>query len=275
MLFILLHILLPGAWCFGEVKLSSPVAVRTGDLLQLDCSYDLQGAALYSVKFYQGDEEFYRFVPKESPPFRVFPRPNLQVEITESNRTRVTVRVSDKDLTGVYKCEVSTDAPLFYTTIRSTHIVITVEPESGPEISLEKVKFTLGERVKANCTSRPAFPAANLTFFINGRKVERREETRLRWYQKSEEGGLESSRLELETVYPGGTLELSCTAAQYRLYSRTARVLLMEETPLLAQVLGATSSAPGPISCVSQSDSLIFLRIMLIVLSLITAGWRR
>lgn len=59
-----------------------PALVRAGTTMQLACHYDLQGDSLYSIKFYQGDEEFYRYVPKEAPPTRVFPLPGIQVDVS-------------------------------------------------------------------------------------------------------------------------------------------------------------------------------------------------
>nr|CAI5828558.1 unnamed protein product [Callosobruchus analis] len=46
----------------------------------LYCEYDLEGAPLYSVKWYRDGDEFYRYVPKEEPPTRVFPLPGLRVD---------------------------------------------------------------------------------------------------------------------------------------------------------------------------------------------------
>lgn len=57
------------------MNLRAPEAVRSGESLTLSCTYVLEREKLYSVKFYLGDIEFYRFVPRESPPTRVF-RPN-------------------------------------------------------------------------------------------------------------------------------------------------------------------------------------------------------
>jgi hypothetical protein len=54
------------------VRIWNPEAIRVGESLRLSCDYDLDGVALYSIKWYFGDQEFYRFVPKESPPTRVF-----------------------------------------------------------------------------------------------------------------------------------------------------------------------------------------------------------
>ncbi|KAJ8881382.1 hypothetical protein PR048_017863 [Dryococelus australis] len=45
-------------------------------------------------------------------------------------------------------------------------------PDENPVLEVEKLKFSLGERMRANCTSRPSYPAANLTWFINGQQVE-------------------------------------------------------------------------------------------------------
>lgn len=55
------------------VRIWNPEAIRAGESLRLSCDYDLDGVPLYSIKWYFGDQEFYRYVPKESPPTRVFP----------------------------------------------------------------------------------------------------------------------------------------------------------------------------------------------------------
>lgn len=39
-------------------------------------------AALYSVRWYFGTEEFYRYVPKESPPTLVFPVSGINVDVS-------------------------------------------------------------------------------------------------------------------------------------------------------------------------------------------------
>ncbi|GLV40102.1 beaten path IIb [Carabus blaptoides fortunei] len=64
-----------------SVHLSVPRAVRAGHSVTLGCNYDLEKAPLYSVKWYRGMDEFYRYVPKEEPPTRVFPLPGLKVDM--------------------------------------------------------------------------------------------------------------------------------------------------------------------------------------------------
>lgn len=59
-----------------------PEAVRAGSHVKLLCDYDLEQAALYSIKWYRGEEEFYRYVPKESPPTRVFALPGVHVDVS-------------------------------------------------------------------------------------------------------------------------------------------------------------------------------------------------
>lgn len=55
------------------VQVDVPPAVRRGDYALLRCLYDLEGDALYSVKWYIGRREFYRFTPRERPQLKVFP----------------------------------------------------------------------------------------------------------------------------------------------------------------------------------------------------------
>ncbi|KAK5647763.1 hypothetical protein RI129_002655 [Pyrocoelia pectoralis] len=57
-----------------------PEAVRVGDSVTLACDYDLEQVALYTIKWYRDDVEFYRFVPKESPPSREFVVEHVNVD---------------------------------------------------------------------------------------------------------------------------------------------------------------------------------------------------
>lgn len=64
-----------------------PEAVPTGDVAMLKCDYDLEKEMLYTIKWYRGEEEFYRFVPKESPPTRVFPLQGIHVDVSTHKLT--------------------------------------------------------------------------------------------------------------------------------------------------------------------------------------------
>lgn len=64
------------------MRLTVPKTVREGHSVTLGCDYDLEGALLYSVKWYRENREFYRYVPKEEPPTRVFPLSGLHVDVS-------------------------------------------------------------------------------------------------------------------------------------------------------------------------------------------------
>lgn len=64
------------------MRLNVPRAVRVGHSVTLGCDYDLEDAPLYSVKWYRDNDEFYRYVPKEEPPTRVFTLPGLNVDVS-------------------------------------------------------------------------------------------------------------------------------------------------------------------------------------------------
>lgn len=63
--------------------LKIPEAVKVGSSVTLLCDYDLEGVALYSIKWYRNEEEFYRFTPKESPPSQVFKLPYVNVDVSK------------------------------------------------------------------------------------------------------------------------------------------------------------------------------------------------
>lgn len=48
----------------------------------MECHYDLDGEALYSVKWYKDGNEFYRYVPRDMPPAQVFPLQGVLVDVS-------------------------------------------------------------------------------------------------------------------------------------------------------------------------------------------------
>lgn len=59
-----------------------PSVVKTGETVTLTCDYDLEQAALYTIKWYRNEIEFYRYVPKESPPSKAFTMPYFNVDVS-------------------------------------------------------------------------------------------------------------------------------------------------------------------------------------------------
>ncbi|KAK3908325.1 B-cell receptor CD22 [Frankliniella fusca] len=72
-----------------EVHLQTPLAVKAGTTVTLRCNYDLQDDTLYTVKWYKGRSEFFRFTPKELPNTQVFPLNGISVDVsTDFNRAK-------------------------------------------------------------------------------------------------------------------------------------------------------------------------------------------
>jgi len=73
---------------FGQAALRDvnllvqPPAVRRGQSVALRCDYQLEEAPLYSIKFYRGQMEFYRYTPGEYPHTKVFQFPGIRVDVS-------------------------------------------------------------------------------------------------------------------------------------------------------------------------------------------------
>ncbi|XP_068083965.1 uncharacterized protein [Anabrus simplex] len=252
------------------LRLWAPEAVRAGTTVKLACDYDLEDAALYSIKWYRGDQEFYRYVPKESPPTRVFPLPGIHVDISLSDAREVTLLDVQNQLTGFYKCEVSADAPLFHTEIKSSFMTVVDVPAQEPIISVEKLRYAAGERIRANCSSVSSFPAANITWFVNGHPLPGTSPT----VTLLEAGGtLETawSSLELEAgsaMFLDNKLRLRCVASLFTVYRRSSEEIeLQEDAPQLASVLGPSLS-------VASSDRKANLTVVTILCAFLVAVTR-
>ena len=52
----------------------------------LHCLFELEeNSTLYSVKWYKNGEEFYRYVPADTPPAQFFPTPGIIVDVSRCN----------------------------------------------------------------------------------------------------------------------------------------------------------------------------------------------
>ncbi|RZF39343.1 hypothetical protein LSTR_LSTR000864 [Laodelphax striatellus] len=222
-----------------HVRLRVPEAVPIGERAVLQCLFDLQGDALYSVKWYKGRREFYRFTPREAPSVKVFPIPDLKIEKRNSNATQVSLIAIGTTLSGRYSCEVSADAPSFHTALVSADMVVAVVPQTLPELSGVRPRYRVGDKLQGVCTSRRSKPAANLTWGLNGQPVDASHKTVYRII--AEPGGdLETAesrlelRLERRHFGDSGRLKVRCTASIHSVYWRTTENSAEEERPRAA-----------------------------------------
>ncbi|XP_035916462.1 uncharacterized protein LOC118514063 [Anopheles stephensi] len=139
-----------------------------GHSVRLECHYDMEGEALYSVKWYKDGYEFYRYVPRDDPPGTVFPQPGIIVDLQNSTSEQVVLDPIDLSSSGKYRCEVSAEAPSFQTVSDHGEMLVVVLPEEDPYITGGKPRYQLGDIVRVNCTSGRSKPAVHLTWYING-----------------------------------------------------------------------------------------------------------
>lgn len=95
-----------------------------GDDATLRCFFDLEGDKLYSVKWYRGVFEFYRYTPSESPPIKKFKINGLRVRESDSYDTQVVLEQVPRSISGIFSCEVTADQPSFFTVIKSADLQV-------------------------------------------------------------------------------------------------------------------------------------------------------
>ncbi|XP_052858377.1 uncharacterized protein LOC128266130 isoform X1 [Drosophila gunungcola] len=176
---IIISELLLSAHCLKDLKIFVPEAVIMGNAATLSCQYDLEQAALYAVRWYFGQEEFYRYVPREAKPTFVFAVAGINVDLSKSDATSVTLKGVNRGLSGTYQCEVSEDAPLFHTEIRSAHMQVIELPKDNPVMQVDKKVIGINDHFKAVCTVGPSYPPANITWLINTRPIHRTPQQRI------------------------------------------------------------------------------------------------
>ncbi|KAH8257768.1 hypothetical protein KR038_000856 [Drosophila bunnanda] len=242
---IIISELLLSVHCLKDLKIFVPEAVIMGNAATLSCQYDLEQAALYAVRWYFGQEEFYRYVPREAKPTFVFSVAGINVDLSKSDATSVTLKGVTRELSGSYQCEVSEDAPLFHTEIRSAHMQVIELPKDEPVMQVDKKVIGVNDNFKAVCTVGPSYPPANITWYINGRMVYPTPLQRIT--QDAFEGSTTYSSLE---IYPHSQVLQGFFQAKYQ-----ANINLLCEVSILhvfhksvQQRIGLSNAPPTTIS---------------------------
>uniref|UniRef100_A0A2L2YLG2 Ig-like domain-containing protein n=1 Tax=Parasteatoda tepidariorum TaxID=114398 RepID=A0A2L2YLG2_PARTP len=158
---------------FRIVMLDVPSPTILGESVELTCSYELDDEQLYSVKWYKNDVEFYRYVPNDWPPGQFLPLPGIRVDLSKSGKTSVYLRHVDLYSGGLYRCEISAEAPSFDTAEAEKEMKVYVLPSEGPTLTGGNQEYRIGDTVIVNCTSAKSKPAATLRWYINDELIAR------------------------------------------------------------------------------------------------------
>ncbi|KAL1497146.1 hypothetical protein ABEB36_008152 [Hypothenemus hampei] len=221
-----------------------PRIVEFGKESTLRCSYDLENAPLYTVKWYRGQFEFYRFTPKEHPYTKTFPIEGLDVDESRSNEHQVVLRNIGFNLSGNFSCEVTTDEPLLAAITVIKDMLVVVLPKSPPSLTTDKSFYEVGDVLRANCSSPQSRPAATLTFILNNIVV--CEKCITHKYPKEDLFRTESY-LDLPlspSHYHNGRLTLKCVAQIGDLYQQDTEFTFANvKDPIPARVTQTTSLA--------------------------------
>ncbi|CAH0564220.1 unnamed protein product [Brassicogethes aeneus] len=210
--------------CLKDVQIKVPATVERGHDAILRCMFDLDGDRLYSVKWYRGNYEFYRYTPSERPPIKQFKIKGMFVREQDSNSTQVVLENVSRDISGSYSCEVTAEQPSFFTDMQTAELQVVDLPQGDPVISGLKPRYRVGETLKANCTSEGSNPAANLTWYLNGKPVDAKYVHRHKPRLNHEDNLLTvHSILRFQVtnhLLKDGRMKIRCTASLHNLYHR-------------------------------------------------------
>ncbi|EAT42841.1 AAEL005649-PA [Aedes aegypti] len=232
-----------------DVQVTVPRAVRRGDSAVLYCYYDMGDEKLYSVKWYKGRREFYRYTPKETPPMKVFSVPGVQVKRVSSNESQVMLNSLNNLSSGRYSCEVSAEAPSFHTMIVTGDLEVCEVPKHVPLIHGIRQRYRLGDILRGNCSSAHSRPAANLTWFINEQPVNPSHIKNHKPF-RDRNSDLETSTIGVHFVvsnhhFQHGKLKIRCTARIHDIYLQSTEKTIYEERPHVISAASSSSNGNG------------------------------
>lgn len=202
---------------------------------------------MYSIKWYQGAHEFYRYTPTSKDPVQIFDPPTLDVDREKSWGGSVRVTNVSLAAEGPFHCEVSADGPTFHTASDSANMRVVDLPDGRPVIKGVKSQYLPVDWVDLTCVSRRSKPPAQLSFLINTQPVS------TGWLepQVNQMGhdGLTTSSLRLRfslqpRLLQEGDAKVLCISRIPGIYQQEAEGVLTTRSPYHASVLGG-GAPPG------------------------------
>ncbi|XP_043211522.1 uncharacterized protein LOC122375969, partial [Amphibalanus amphitrite] len=221
-----------------------PSHVLRGSSFNISCDYDANGQQIYQVKWYKGEQEFYRYNPAGKG--RTFDTPGVNVNVDRATSRSVLLEGADRATEGVYGCEVTVEQS-FDTVIAAGQVTVVDLPQGGPVIrGLFLDSMDEGDRVWVNCTSYRSRPAAQLTWYINGARP---DVSLLRHYPAMvDENDLQTVTLGLDFRLRGshfgstGLVMLKCTAEIETVFYQSANVRIVSRTMAMRSPFGSGST---------------------------------
>ncbi|XP_067143376.1 uncharacterized protein [Centruroides vittatus] len=240
---------LRGLDCLRLAKLEVPEAVLRGRPVWLNCSYDLESDQLYSIKWYRNNVEFYRYLPSDRPPAQKYDLHGAYLDLGISRLGNVYLYRTDLNSEGVYRCEVSAEAPSFQTVREEKEMKIYVLPEHGPKIVGTRTHYEVGQEVNANCSSAASKPAAVLRWYLNDKQVPDR--LLIKYPPSRFLDGLETTTLGLRfrvdrNRFWEGAMNLRCTSVVFHTYTTSKEEIVFNNDIHPSNLQSGTSNSEGP-----------------------------
>ncbi|XP_076063409.1 uncharacterized protein LOC143038274 [Oratosquilla oratoria] len=245
-----------------------PETLEGGKESKLLCEWQTEGDQLYSLKWYVGLHEFYRYTPAGVSPKQVFASDAFTVDLTRSGKGHVTIQNVTVMAAGVYRCEISAEAPSFQTDSKVMRVDILVIPHGKPHIAGVRDLYHTGEIARLTCHSPKARPKPNLVFYVNNQKANTSQVQPLETL--TDEDGLHQSSLILHLpIRPSilqntGVIRVRCECSIPRRYNEIVDEILRVSVPLHASVRGGRTSRGFRI--IDRKPNAVMAKLLLIAL---------
>ncbi|XP_060535924.1 uncharacterized protein LOC132707915 [Cylas formicarius] len=271
--YLMLTVLLKATQSAGSglkwVRVNVPQYRVPGETAMLQCDYDLGNDTLYSVKWYKEHEEFYRYVPKARPQANWYKVEGVHVDMSKSDSRRVVLHPVSWKTSGLFKCEVSAEAPSFASAQSEARMEVVSLPDEDPVISGVEEQYQIGDEITLNCTSGKSHPASILHWYINEQQIQK-PEALIQYPVEYHSRGLVTTTLGLHFTlssrhFLGGSMRVKCVASISPILFSEDRETIVQSLPVMRDMREALLLVKSTACRTSGGLVYIFLLILVII----------
>ena len=142
---------------------------------------------------------------------------------TRSDRHGVVLFNISRETRGKFRCEVSTEAPYFFTAVEAVEVAVSAVPR-GPHISGTRSSYSIEEVISATCSTSHSLPAPDITWYVNGDNIDPRHVTVRNLHENKTHHGLIDSLSSLQMSNLREYCKVSTIYYNYKLHTTKSHI---------------------------------------------------
>ncbi|KAL7643681.1 UNVERIFIED_CONTAM: hypothetical protein RMT77_005664 [Armadillidium vulgare] len=148
-----------------------PEKVLVGNSVNLVCEVDFGGKKPFSLTWWKDKKQFFQYRNRNEEPKIAYKVDGITIDLANSTMEMIALKNVTLQTSGEYECQLISEQPYFELDSHTKQMTVIRTPDQRPQIGVNRVYYSPGEILVANCTTSGAQPPPNIEWLINDKEI--------------------------------------------------------------------------------------------------------